>query len=129
MKIYYAHHQFKYGTKVEDYELNIIKVYHTSSDEIINPSEVINKHVTEANIMRQCVILVMDCDELIFSSMDGVIGIGVYTEVMTALALGKPVYYIYQDHLTDKFQIKPNRYSVSDRTFAIVETNIGGSNT
>ena len=25
--IYYAHHQWKYGTKVETYELNLIKRY------------------------------------------------------------------------------------------------------
>ena len=25
LKIYYAHHQWKYGTKIEDYELNLIR--------------------------------------------------------------------------------------------------------
>ena len=36
MKIYYAHHVWKYGTPIEDYELECIKKKFDSA-EIINP--------------------------------------------------------------------------------------------
>lgn len=122
MKVYYAHHQFKYRTKIEDYEMDLIRSYYEENIELLNPSELIDQRMSETQIMKQCVNYVLDADNLIFSSMDGCIGIGVFTEVMTALAHHKPVYYLYQDHLIGDFEIIPNPFGTSnDRVFAIVD--------
>ena len=90
-KIYYAHHRWKYGTQIEAYELDLI---------IFNPSEHLDvKGRSEEDIMRDCLAAVKDADVVIFSSMDGVIGKGVYDELMYAIENDKPILYIFYDHL------------------------------
>ena len=103
--IYYAHHQWKYGTKIEEYEISLIKRYFPHAS-IFNPSMNLNtKDMTESAIMEECLRQVMDSDILVFSSVDGCVGAGVYTEVMRAKSQGKFVFYIYQDKLRDDFDL------------------------
>lgn len=99
--IYYGHHQFKYGTKVEEYELKVINNYF--SDEnicIVNPSTGIKQGRAENAIMTDCLSAVRNCDIFVFSSMSGVIGKGLYTEIQTALLNNKPIFEIYGNTLT-----------------------------
>ena len=97
LKIYYAHHQWKYGTKIEEYELDLIKAYFPNAV-IFNPSVDLNiDGKTEDDIMCICLDQVKISDMVIFSSMDGLVGIGVFKEVTHAKDLGMPVYYIYKD--------------------------------
>ena len=119
--IYYAHHQWKYGTKVEEYELNLIKRYFPYA-KIFNPATDLIHTKSELEIMEECLETVNNSDIIVFSSMDGVVGIGVYTEVMEAQKKGKLILYINQDELRTNFEIYKN-YSenASDRLFAFVE--------
>ena len=113
--IYYAHHQWKYGTKIEEYEIHLIKRYFPHAS-IFNPSTDLNtKGMPEPAIMEECLKQVMGSDILIFSSVDG------YTEVMQAKSQGKFVFYIYQDKLRDDFDLvmRPEKER-TDRLYANV---------
>jgi len=124
--IYYAHHQWKYGTKTEEYELNLIKRFFPHA-KIFNPATDFGnsfKDLDEESIMKKCIDAMNKSDIVIFSSMDGAIGAGCYEEVMTARAAGKLVLYIYQNKLHTNFHLVSNfDEPKSDRVFAFV--NLG----
>jgi hypothetical protein len=99
-KIYYAHHLWKYNTMIEEYELSIIRRYYPQEEiKIINPNGYINQNNTEAQIMKDCFTAIEGCDIIIFSSINGVIGRGVYEEVQKGIKLGLKIYYIENDML------------------------------
>ena len=122
LKIYYAHHQWKYGTKIEEYELDLIKAYFPNAV-IFNPAVDLNiDGKTEDEIMCICLDQVKISDMVIFSSIDGLVGIGVFKEVTHAKDLGMPVYYIYKDELRYDFDITANwKSNGNDRTFGRVD--------
>lgn len=135
MKIYYAHHRWKYGTEIEIYEQNLIKATFQEAM-VINPFKDVSAisywldkdtayHPDDRFVMDQCLTKVASSDILVFSSVDGVIGRGVYEEILKAEILGKPVYYIYQDELTQGFSIVKKDKPVTDRIYAIVTSNHG----
>ena len=100
MKIYYAHHLWKYNTMIEEYELSIIRRYYPQEEvKIINPNGYINQNNTEAQIMEDCFKAIEECDAIIFSSVNGVVGRGVYEEVQKGIKLGLKIYYIENDML------------------------------
>lgn len=106
--IYYAHHQWKYDTKVETYELGLIERYFPHAM-VHNPKDSVDSYGrSEEEIMADCLSLVDKSDILIFSSMDGAIGIGCFEEVMAAQRAGKLVFYIYQNKLHTDFHITSN---------------------
>ena len=120
--IYYAHHRWKYNTKIEEYELNLIREYFPNST-IFNPSEDLDvEGRTEEDIMKDCLERVRDSDIVIFSSMDGVIGKGVYEELKEAYKTDKLTLYILYDHMVaaDFNILAMNDSSNGDRTYAIV---------
>ena len=120
LKIYYAHHQWKYGTKIEDYEMDIIKAYFPNAW-IFNPSEGLSTEGrTEEDIMKECLERVRRSDIVVFSSVDGVVGKGVYQEVKEAHINYKPVFYIHRDRLYTNVVISKNINSISDRTYGLV---------
>lgn len=121
LKIYYAHHQWKYGTKIEEYELDLIKAYFPNAT-IFNPSVSLNINgETEDEIMEFCLHQVGISDMVIFSSVDGLVGIGVFKEITHAKELNIPVYYIDRDELRHDFDMMANWLSNSDRTFGRVD--------
>ena len=129
MNIYYAHHQWKYRTLIEIYELELIIRYFPDS-KIFNPSLDLTSvklayssvERMEEAIMEECLTEVEKSDILVFSSLDGCIGTGVYHEVMKAKELGKLVFYIYHDQLYTSFSITKRGDQVrTDRLYAIVE--------
>ena len=121
LNIYYAHHQWKYGTKIEEYELDLIKAYFPNAN-IFNPSVSLNiDGKTEDEIMDICLHQVGISDMVIFSSVDGLIGIGVFKEVTHAKELKIPVYYIDRDELRYDFDMITNHLSNSGRTFGRVD--------
>lgn len=121
LKIYYAHHQWKYGTKIEEYELDLIKAYFPNAT-IFNPSVSLNINgETEDEIMEFCLHQVGISDMVIFSSVDGLVGIGVFKEITHAKELNIPVYYIDRDELRYDFDMLANWLSNSDRTFGRVD--------
>lgn len=96
--IYYAHHQWKYGTQIEQYEIDLIKRYFPG-DTIFNPAtELTTDHsLGEEAIMDECLERIRNSDIVIFSSMDGVVGTGVYHELEEARKNGKFIYYIFRN--------------------------------
>ena len=122
LKIYYAHHQWKYGTKIEDYELSLIQSYFPNAT-IFNPSADLNvEGKSEDEIMNICLNQINISDMVIFSSMDGLVGIGVFKEVAHAKDLGMPVYYMDKDELRYDFDITSNwKSNGNDRTFGRVD--------
>lgn len=121
LNIYYAHHQWKYGTKIEEYELDLIKAYFPNAA-IFNPSVDLNiDGKTEDEIMCICLDQVKSSDMVIFSGIDGLVGIGVFKEVTKAKDFGIPVYYIAKDELRHDFDMIANWLSNSDRTFGRVD--------
>ena len=125
--IYYAHHQWKYGTKVETYELNLIKRYFPNA-KIFNPSTDLTSlfpQQTEDLIMEECLETVRNSDILVFSSVDGCIGTGVYREIMEAQNNEKIVFYIHDDSLHINFNISEREDSgKTDRLFAKVTLDL-----
>lgn len=98
--IYYAHHLYKYDTKIEEYEIDLIHKILPCYD-ILNPNGDI-KHEDlsdEQKIMDKCLSEISKDNVIgvVFSSISGVIGKGVYDEVNHALSLGKEIYYIYNN--------------------------------
>lgn len=90
MKIYYAHHLWKYGTEIERFEIGLIQ-----SDKpgctILNPNGGIEQTGDEQRIMEDCLDAVGGCDALVFSDLTGVVGRGVAQEIYHAQAAGIPV--------------------------------------
>lgn len=122
-KIYYAHHLWKYNTKIEEYELEVIKRYFPNA-KIINPNGYIEQGREESIIMKDCLIVIENCNILIFSSVNGVIGRGVFNEFNKASKLGLPIYYIMDNILYDAkgYSFKLIN-SGSNGLYAIVSTN------
>lgn len=122
-KIYYAHHLWKYNTKIEEYELEVIKRYFPNA-KIINPNGYIEQGREESIIMKDCLEVIENCNILIFSSVNGVIGRGVFNEFNKASKLGLPIYYIMDNILYDtkEYSFKLIN-SGSNGLYATVSTN------
>lgn len=121
--IYYAHHLYKYGTKVEEYELDLIRKQ-LPQFEILNPNgDIIHADLTdEGKIMEKCLSEISrnDVEVLVFSSLNGVVGKGVFDEVNHALSLGKPVYYICSNTVERYYDSNFTVINESRRVYAIV---------
>lgn len=117
--IYYAHHQWKYGTQIEQYELDLIKRYFPDSV-VFNPATELltDPALGEEAIMKECLDRVRDSDIIIFSSMDGVVGTGVYHELEEARKNGKFVYYIFRNglHLSSNSRFNVSMIEDAHRT-------------
>ena len=92
-KLYYAHHMCKYNTKEEKQEIELIEKKFPNFL-IINPNGWICQDNSEQAIMNQCYHFVKMSDVLVFSSLNTIIGRGVYEEVQLAVEKNKDVYYL-----------------------------------
>lgn len=119
--IYYAHHQWKYDTKIEAYELALIERYFPHAA-IFNPSTDLKTKDCgdEEKIMAECLDTVERSGFVIFSSMDGMVGKGVYEEVAYAKETGKMALYIYRNALHSDFKIVRTPEYCSDRLYGYV---------
>ena len=121
--IYYAHHQWKYGTQVEQYELDLIKRYFPN-DKIFNPCMDVKTDASlgEEAIMKECLETIRNSDILVFSSMDGVVGTGVFHEVQEARKHEKFIYYIFHNKLYSCFTIEEfDEDKQTDRLYGMVD--------
>lgn len=123
--IYYAHHQWKYNTPEENYELDLIQRYFPNAN-IFNPSRDL-KHTAadgEEAVMAECLDTVRNSDILVFSSLDGCVGTGVYHEVKEAQKLGRIVFYIWQDALRPDFILTMREdYKRTNRLYGYVDVD------
>lgn len=126
MKIFYSHHQWKYGTKIEQYELDLIKSAYPGAD-IFNAATDIAQDQNEEVIMRECLKNVKESQILIYSSVDGCIGKGAYREMQCALEHGIPILYLFHNKLLPRSNKGRNVVKldnpVSDRIYAKVFEN------
>ena len=88
---------FKYNTKEEKQEIELIEKKFPNFL-IINPNEWICQDNSEQAIMNQCYHFVKMSDVLVFSSLNTIIGRGVYEEVQLALEKNKDVYYLLDNN-------------------------------
>lgn len=125
LKIYYAHHQWKYGTKIEEYELNLIRNYYPDAL-IFNPATDLKEtdSLDEDTIMNECLDKVRESDIVIFSAMDGMIGVGVYNEIMAAKEASKLVFCLVSNKLYSIFSICESPECGSDRLYARISAPI-----
>ncbi len=93
MKIYYAHHTWKYDTKIEEFELNCINRNFKGAD-IVNPKSTICQSDPEDKIMNSAYKTIDSCDALVFSTFSGMVGHGVFHEIIYAFNSGKKVYQL-----------------------------------
>jgi len=91
MKIYSAHHLWKYGTPIEDYEIECIKKKFEDA-EIINPRTLLPQDKPESEIMQLAYDTIKGCDVLVFSTVSGMIGHGVFNEIAVAVNSGISIY-------------------------------------
>lgn len=99
MKIYYAHHMWKYNTEEERMEIEAIKRIFPNSN-IINPNGSVIETGNEVEAMEQCFNFIRESDILIFTTLNNkVFGRGVYDEVSLALQLGMKVFLLKKDTL------------------------------
>ena len=119
--IYYAHHQWKYDTKIEAYELALIERYFPYAS-IFNPSVDLKTKDggDEEKIMAECLETVERSGFVIFSSMDGMVGKGVYEEVAYAKETGKMFLYMHCNTLHSEFKIVRTPEYNSDRLYGYV---------
>lgn len=128
--IYYAHHRWKYGTEIEKYELDLIRS-HFPNARICNPATDIElpnwleretpEDEIEHAIMEECLQKVDSSDILIFSSVNGSTGIGVFTEVERAQEKNKLILYVHQGELCACFDLSKRHPSKrTDRIYADV---------
>ncbi|MEG2289656.1 MAG: hypothetical protein RSC24_06780 [Clostridium sp.] len=94
MKIYYAHHMWKYNTQEELDEIESIEREFDKCT-IINPNGDIVESGDDEYAMEQCFNLVKGSNTLVFTTLpDKTFGKGVYDEVALALSLKIPVYIL-----------------------------------
>lgn len=99
MKIYYAHHMWRYNTEEERMEIEVIKKIFPNSN-IINPNGSVIEIGNEAEAMEQCFNFIRESDILIFTTLSNkVFGRGVYDEISLALQLGMDVLLLKKDTL------------------------------
>lgn len=121
MKIYYAHHLWKYGTEVEAWELDLIRQRFPGC-EIINPNGAIEQGRPSEDIMADCLQKVRECDVLVFSTLSGVIGKGVFHELVEAVNLRRPIYCLQYGMVFPANQMRMEllKPPPSDRHFALI---------
>ena len=119
MKIYYAHHMYKYGTEIEKFEIELIKEK-LKNCKILNPNGDIN--FSNCNNgeeeMNLCYENLSSCDAIVFSSLSGIIGKGVFGEVMYANRNDKDIYYIENDEIKKVEDFKFKILNRSNRIYA-----------
>lgn len=100
MNIYYAHHIWKYGTKIEEYEFDLIKRTFPNA-KIFNPSTDVDQTEDKETIMKCCLDEVSKSDMVVFSSMNGCIGFGVSQELDCAYSNNIKVGYLFKNQIKD----------------------------
>lgn len=125
-KIYYAHHQWKYDSKIEHHEIEIIaKTF--IGEEIINPNGTLIQENTEGEIMLQAFNIINECDIFVYSTLSGVIGKGLLQELLFAQSASKEIWELcdgklcYVDHVEIALTNNNN-----NRFYAIVKKNTRG---
>lgn len=93
MKIYYAYHVWKYDTPIENFEIKCIERQFKDAV-IVNPRTTIPQDQPESVILDYAYKALDDCEAIVFSTFSGMIGHGVFNEIIYAFNAGKKVYQL-----------------------------------
>lgn len=97
MRIYFAHHRWKYGTPIEDYEIGLIKARFGEDTEIVNPRTDLPLGSPEPKLMAAAYNAIANCDAFVFSTFSGMVGYEVFNEIAFAVNTGAEVYQLEGD--------------------------------
>lgn len=120
--IYYAHHRWKFYTRVEEYEIDLIRK-HFPNGIIFDPSRDIDMKIVIYRdlAMRERLKAVDSSDIIVFSSLDGIIDSEVYQEIMRAREKEKQCLYIYYGKLLPSFKVaKLSDGKRNEQSYALV---------
>ncbi len=121
--VYYAHHLYKYNTKVEEYELEVIKKRLPTLEIINSNGDVFHEDLSdENNIIDKCfdAIAKPGVIALVFSSVGGVVSKNVYDEVFKAKELNRIIYYLDKNILTLCNKLEFKIINESNLVYAII---------
>ena len=121
MKIYYAHHIWKYGTPIEDYEIECIKKKFDSA-EIINPRTSLPQDRPESVILQSAYDTIKGCDALVFSTVSGMISHRVFNEIAVAVNSGIQLYQFEGNNCyrIDDAKLKDIIFCGDNRVYALI---------
>lgn len=121
MKVYYAHHVWKYGTSIEGYEIECIQKKF-GAVEIINPRTFLSQDRPESVILQSAYNAIKDCDALVFSTVSGMIGHGIFNEITVAINSGIPIYQLEGNtcYEINNMNLKDIIFDGNNRVYALV---------
>lgn len=125
MNIYYAHHTWKYGTPIENYEIECIKdKFHDVN--IINPRTYLPQDKSESEILQAAYDTIRGCDAVVFSTVSGMVGCGVFNEIAVAINSGIAVYQLEGNdcYRIDDVSLKEIIFHGDNRVYALVHSPI-----
>lgn len=125
MNIYYAHHTWKYGTPIETYEIECIKDKFHDVD-IINPRTSLPQDKSESEILQAAYDTIRGCDAVVFSTVSGMVGHGVFNEIAVAINSGVAVYQLEGNdcYRIDDVNLKEVIFRGDNRVYALVHSPI-----
>ena len=121
-RVYYVHHQWKYGTKVEEFEIEMIRTSFPKMS-IFNPAtDLKTDGLSEDEIRRQHLKEIDDSDLVVFTTMDGYIDKDTLSEIEHAQLCKKVVLWFVGGEFRTNFEIDVILTPISDRLYATVHT-------
>lgn len=121
-RVYYVHHQWKYGTKVEEFEIEMIRTSFPKMS-IFNPAtDLKTDGLSEDEIRRQHLKEIDDSDLVVFTTMDGYIDKDTLSEISHAQLCKKVVLWFVAGEFRTDFEIDVILTPISDRLYATVHT-------
>ena len=121
-RVYYVHHQWKYGTKVEEFEIEMIRTSFPKMS-IFNPAtDLKTDGLSEDEIRRQHLKEIDDSDLVVFTTMDGYIDKDTLSEIEHAQLCKKVVLWFVGGEFRTDFEIDVILTPISDRLYATVHT-------
>ena len=121
-KVYYGHHQWKYGTKAEEFELEMIRTSFPKMG-IFNPAtDLKTDGLSEDEIRRQHLKEIDDSDLVVFTTLYGYIDKDMLSEIRHAQLCKKVVLWFVGGEFRTDFEIDVISVPISDGLYATVRT-------
>ena len=121
-RVYYVHHQWKYGTKVEEFEIETIRTSFPKMS-IFNPAtDLKTDGLSEDEISRQHLKEIGDSDLVVFTTMYGYIDKDMLSEIRHAQLYKKVILWFVGGEFRTDFKIDVISAPISDGLYATVRT-------
>ena len=121
-RVYYGHHQWKYGTKAEEFEIKMIRTSFPKMS-IFNPAtDLKTDGLSEDEIRRQHLKEIDDSDLVVFTTLYGYIDKDMLSEIRHAQLCKKVVLWFVGGEFRTDFEIDVISAPISDGLYATVRT-------